>query len=60
MPFFFPRVQQLEEENTDLRTTVTRLKSQTEKLDEVSSRSQQDAGFVEVMAVRAGSQSQEH
>ncbi|XP_055476016.1 rab11 family-interacting protein 4 isoform X3 [Psammomys obesus] len=28
------RVQQLEEENTDLRTTVTRLKSQTEKLDE--------------------------
>lgn len=54
------RVQQLEEENTDLRTTVTRLKSQTEKLDEVSSRSQEDAGFVEVMAVRAGSQSQEH
>nr|XP_054315902.1 rab11 family-interacting protein 4 isoform X2 [Pongo pygmaeus] len=28
------RVQQLEEENTELRTTVTRLKSQTEKLDE--------------------------
>ncbi|XP_051035782.1 rab11 family-interacting protein 4 isoform X2 [Phodopus roborovskii] len=28
------RVQQLEEENADLRTTVTRLKSQTEKLDE--------------------------
>ncbi|XP_026636451.1 rab11 family-interacting protein 4 isoform X1 [Microtus ochrogaster] len=28
------RVQQLEEENTDLRTTVARLKSQTEKLDE--------------------------
>ncbi|XP_062968767.1 rab11 family-interacting protein 4 isoform X1 [Cynocephalus volans] len=28
------RVQQLEEENTDLRTSVTRLKSQTEKLDE--------------------------
>ncbi|XP_036925703.1 rab11 family-interacting protein 4 isoform X2 [Sturnira hondurensis] len=28
------RVQQLEEENTDLGTTVTRLKSQTEKLDE--------------------------
>ncbi|VFV29956.1 rab11 family-interacting protein 4 [Lynx pardinus] len=27
-------VQQLEEENTELRTTVTRLKSQTEKLDE--------------------------
>ncbi|GAB1296541.1 Rab11 family-interacting protein 4 [Apodemus speciosus] len=27
-------VQQLEEENTDLRTTVARLKSQTEKLDE--------------------------
>ena len=34
----FPRVQQLEEENTELRTTVTRLKSQTEKLDEVSVR----------------------
>ncbi|XP_077021377.1 rab11 family-interacting protein 4 isoform X5 [Tamandua tetradactyla] len=28
------RVQQLEEENTELRTTVTRLKSQTERLDE--------------------------
>ncbi|KAM6175370.1 rab11 family-interacting protein 4 isoform 1-T1 [Erethizon dorsatum] len=28
------RVQQLEEENTELRTTVSRLKSQTEKLDE--------------------------
>lgn len=28
------RVQQLEEENAELRTTVTRLKSQTEKLDE--------------------------
>ncbi|XP_019502517.1 PREDICTED: rab11 family-interacting protein 4 [Hipposideros armiger] len=28
------RVQQLEEENMELRTTVTRLKSQTEKLDE--------------------------
>uniref|UniRef100_A0A8C3W7X0 Rab11 family-interacting protein 4 n=1 Tax=Catagonus wagneri TaxID=51154 RepID=A0A8C3W7X0_9CETA len=28
------RVQQLEEENTELITTVTRLKSQTEKLDE--------------------------
>ncbi|XP_044531515.1 rab11 family-interacting protein 4 [Gracilinanus agilis] len=28
------RVQQLEEENTELRTTVTRLKCQTEKLDE--------------------------
>ena len=28
-------MQQLEEENTELRTTVTRLKSQTEKLDEV-------------------------
>ncbi|XP_037351352.1 rab11 family-interacting protein 4 isoform X1 [Talpa occidentalis] len=28
------RVQQLEEENTDLQTTVTRLKSQAEKLDE--------------------------
>ncbi|KAB1256539.1 Rab11 family-interacting protein 4 [Camelus dromedarius] len=28
------RVKQLEEENTELRTTVTRLKSQTEKLDE--------------------------
>lgn len=46
MPFFLPRVQQLEEENTDLRTTVARLKSQTEKLDEVSSWSQQDAGFM--------------
>jgi hypothetical protein len=44
MPSFFPRVQQLEEENTDLRTTVARLKSQTEKLDEVSRRSQQDLG----------------
>lgn len=44
MPFFFPRVQQLEEENTDLRTTVARLKSQTEKLDEVSSWSPQEAG----------------
>ncbi|XP_004399681.1 PREDICTED: rab11 family-interacting protein 4 isoform X1 [Odobenus rosmarus divergens] len=28
------RVQQLEEENAELRTTVTRLKAQTEKLDE--------------------------
>nr|KAF6416892.1 RAB11 family interacting protein 4 [Molossus molossus] len=28
------RVQQLEEDNAELRTTVTRLKSQTEKLDE--------------------------
>ncbi|KAM4843929.1 rab11 family-interacting protein 4 [Thomomys bottae] len=28
------RVQQLEEENTELKTTVSRLKSQTEKLDE--------------------------
>nr|XP_023420774.1 rab11 family-interacting protein 4 isoform X3 [Cavia porcellus] len=28
------RVQQLEEENTELRTTVSRLKAQTEKLDE--------------------------
>uniref|UniRef100_A0A8P0SMF2 Rab11 family-interacting protein 4 n=2 Tax=Canis lupus TaxID=9612 RepID=A0A8P0SMF2_CANLF len=28
------RVQQLEEENVELRTTVTRLKAQTEKLDE--------------------------
>uniref|UniRef100_A0A452UII6 RAB11 family interacting protein 4 n=1 Tax=Ursus maritimus TaxID=29073 RepID=A0A452UII6_URSMA len=33
------RVQQLEEENAELRTTVARLKAQTEKLDEVSSRS---------------------
>uniref|UniRef100_A0A8C3SJY7 RAB11 family interacting protein 4 n=1 Tax=Chelydra serpentina TaxID=8475 RepID=A0A8C3SJY7_CHESE len=28
------RVQQLEEENSELKTTITRLKSQTEKLDE--------------------------
>ena len=38
-PLLVSRVQQLEEENAELRTTVTRLKSQTEKLDEVSSRS---------------------
>lgn len=30
------RVQQLEEENGDLKSTVTRLKSQTERLDEVT------------------------
>lgn len=32
-------MQQLEEENAELRTTVARLKAQTEKLDEVSGRS---------------------
>lgn len=38
-------MQQLEEENTELRTTVTRLKSQTEKLDEVSGRCRRLSGL---------------
>lgn len=36
IPKIFPRIQQLEEENSEMKVNVCRLKSQTEKLDQVS------------------------